>query len=214
MEVVLVTNPSYDVVTRHFSHWVGRVLKHMKTLKGVHVVELPGKKAHPRNLRKSIAKHAPDMVFFNGHGNHSEVVGHNGVVLVACHDASHTQLKGTIVHCLACQSGKTLGQELIKIGALAFIGYQEDFKFFYTKDDPKTQGHDDIAALFLEPAHLPMIALVSGKKAGHAYNEARRLYKKNFLTAYANNMDSDVLGALADDLRHMVIHGDHEASIA
>ena len=58
-----------------------------------------------------------------------------------------------------------------------------------------------------------MLSLASGKEAQAAYNDARRLYKKNFLEAYASNADDDVLKVLLDGLNRLVLHGNGAAAV-
>lgn len=206
MKTILITAPSYDPVTRHFSYWVSFVIDHINNLPDVEAIVLRDEEAYEQKFTEKLQLHEPSMVFFNGHGNETSVAGHEGSILASSENGTHKQLKGAIIHSLARSSGRVLGEECVKIGVRAFIGYNDEFKFFYTIDDPAAQGHDDTAALFLEPAHQPMLSLASGKDPGSAFNDARRMYRKNFLEAYANNMDDDVLKILLDDLKRFVLH--------
>src|SRR5207302_611826 len=102
--------------------------------------------------------------------------GFNQETLIRCGE-NEQLLKDAIVHAMSCNAGKTLGPQAIKIGSVAYIGYNEEFKL--THLDKRARGEqlkDDIARLFLEPAYEVIIALIEGNTVGEAYKRSRRMY--------------------------------------
>jgi len=201
---LLVTRPNYDLATTYLFHWSKLVIQLAKK-KGFSVIDLSADKANSYDFASRLNKRNPLLVFLNGHGSDSSVLGQDGKVLVSV-SKRILLLKGKIIYARSCSSAKTLGPKSIIQGAQAFIGYREPFIFMHEARfaDPLA---DKTAALFLKPSNKVMISLLKGHSALEADRRSKKDYQRNIrklLTSETRKKDAQTLRYLYWNMRHQV----------
>jgi hypothetical protein len=210
MKKIVLTDPAHDEPTRSLSFWIDGVVAHINGLKGVEAVRLKGEKASSEGFSDSIVEHDPCLVLFSGHGTEASLNGHNDEPLVWSHHHSTKLLNKRVVHALACKAGQKLGQELVELGAVAFIGYREDFQFHHMSDE----GDDPIATLFLEPAYAVAKSLSAGDTTQQAHVKSQKMFASSIRRVLAvGGGKTNVAASLVHDLKNHVIMGDRQATI-
>lgn len=177
--------------------------------RGDAVIDLAKDRANKKEFESVLDKKDPTMVFFNGHGDESQVSGQNNEALVDTQDSS--RLSGKVVYALACKSGRLLGPTSVEHGAAAYIGYNEDF-IFMTEPDKRTHPLDDkTAALFSGPSNQVVVSLLKGQTAQEAHTHSRKAFFRSIrklMTSKTSLADSSALRFLYWDATVQVCYGD------
>lgn len=211
---LLITRPEHDDTTHYLSHWSKYAIE-IAEQKGLFVFDLWREKANKKKTEGILRSQNPSLVIFNGHGKEDCICGHKNEPLITAKENA-TLLKEKIIYAISCKSAKILGPESIKNGVRAYIGYEEDFIFFYESKkitDPLT---DATAALFLEPSREVMIALIKGNTVEEAEKKAKQLLKENIqklLTSEATKEEASMVRYLWWDMKCLVAHGDKGAAL-
>ena len=211
---VLITRPEYDYTTRYISAWAKKVIDFAK-LKGILLFDLLQTRATKKELESILHKKDPRFVVINGHGNDILVCGQDGEVLIEA-GVNENILRSRIVYALSCRSAKVLGFKSIENGALAYIGYTEDFIFMYSNEKRGHPLDDKTAELFLGPSNQVVISLLKGHTAGEAQQNSRKSFLRNMqklLTSESSLEDSSTLRYLFWDMQHQVCLGDKAATL-
>lgn len=212
--IILVSNASHDTPTEYLDSWFSKIVEMAKQQPDTRLFELKKEKANRKELADLIEKENPQLVIFNGHGNDELITGFNQDILVRCDD-NETILKDKIVHSMACESAKKLGQKCITIGTRSFIGYKEKFNLVHlNKKTELEQLNDPVARFFLEPAYEAVIALVEGKTTGDAYTRSQNMYRENLtilLTSTNTSYNTALASRLYHNFQHQVCLGDQVA---
>jgi hypothetical protein len=90
---------------------------------GTNLLTLRGPLATPAYFTPRIATHNPDYLVAVGHGDEDTLTGYHGVPLLEIGHYQAADVAGRVVHLLACHTAATLGPDLVRNGARAFIGY-------------------------------------------------------------------------------------------
>jgi hypothetical protein len=213
--IILVSNASHDAPTEYLASWFSGIVDLLKQRTDTILFELKKDKANRKEFTKLIERENPQFVIFNGHGNDELIAGFNQDILVRCDD-NESILEGKIVHSMACESAKKLGQKCIIIGTKSFIGYKEKFNLVHLNKKSETeQLGDPIAEFFLKPAYEVVAALVEGEKTGTAYIRSQNMYREK-LTVLLTSDNTEYNTVLASRLYHnfqnQVCLGDQVAS--
>lgn len=212
--IVVITNPAHDVPTQYLDVWVEKAITAAKKQKDTKIIELAKEEVTRDNLEKTISAENPNLILFHGHGNNTVIGGFKDTILIKA-DENIELLNNTIVHSLACESGKTIGPKSIEIGTQAFIGYKEEFKFMHSgKVTKKEKANDGIASFFLEPAFEAVIALIEGDDAATAFERSQKIYKENLKMLVAQNataQNTAMPSLLFHDLKYQVQLGESTA---
>lgn len=214
INTLLVTRPRHDETTNYLYYFAVKVIREAEK-RNIKVIDLSGEKANYNNFSGRIVKLAPDMVFFNGHGNPDTITGHDYEILV-CVDKNDILLKNKIIYALSCSSAKNLGRESIEKGARSFIGYDEDFMFLYEKGKSTRPLEDKTAGLFLEPSSLVMTTLIKGHTSQEAFERSKKEFKRNLRKIMASESpqdDKSPARLLYWDMIHLTHLGDGEAKL-
>lgn len=206
---VLVTRPEYDYTTRYISAWSEKVIIFAES-KGNLVLDLFQKRATKKEFESIVHKKNPSFVIINGHGNDKLICGQDGNVLIEA-GVNDDILKSRVVYALSCRSAKILGSKSIRSGALAYIGYVEDFIFMYSNEKRSRPIEDKTAELFLEPSNQVAISLLKGHTAGEAHQNSREFFLRNIqklLTSESSSAESSALRYLLWNMQHQVCLGD------
>lgn len=175
-------------MTRYLSAWAS-VYAQEATDSGNTVHSLVDQNANQSRLQGMIAKLKPNIVFLNGHGSETFVMGHDNQIIIDMDTANI--LEGTTVYALACRSTRQLGTKAKTLGAKGYIGYSEDFILV---SQPRKIGHpteDKTAALFLGPSNQIIRAITKGHSAGEAVRKGKKAFSDSISEALNSDVQSD-----------------------
>ncbi|MEK7586365.1 MAG: hypothetical protein AAB453_00665 [Patescibacteria group bacterium] len=213
-KIALVTTPKSDRTTRYISAWAEKTIKKLESNQ-LHFIMLAKNRASISILESMLKKHRPVLLFLNGHGGSDLVCGHNNEILIQ-NGKNETVLKGTVTYALSCSSAKTLGPSAVQVGAVAYIGYNEDFIFFISPEKISRPIEDKTAEMFLAPANHAIVSLVKGHTAGEATNSSKSYFLKNIkklVSSESSVDDREYARYLIWNMRSLVCLGNHEAVI-
>ena len=213
IRIIIATNPADDQVTEYLDAWHKKVVNFAKKQANTQIFELNKKEANRISLTELIERKNPHLVIFNGHGSYDSIFGFDQGILIKC-DENEILLKNKIVHALACDSGKKLGPQSIKVGALAYLGYKEQFKFAFINNSNEEKSQDKIANLFLEPAFKVVFSLLQGFSAKKAFDESQKACLNNLRSVIAKKslkLNQAIAPRLFHNLTHQVCLGSDEA---
>lgn len=172
----LITRPKHEIVVHYLFVWSEEVIKEAKK-QGVKVLDLSKKRACKKQTISMLKKMKPELVFLNGHGGHSCITGHNNEPIIEKDSAG--VLESKIVYMRSCQTGKLLGPESIKKGALAYVGYKDDFILLHDEEKIGNPLNDEIAGLFLKPSNYVIISILKGHSVGDSHKRSIRKIREN-----------------------------------
>ncbi len=210
---VVVTRPEHDDTTYYLSHWSQRAITKAEQ-SGIVVYDLYREKANKKKIEGILKDQNPELVICNGHGQEDMVSGHkNEPLLIA--GVNDNLLKGKITYALSCKSGLVLGAESIKRGAKAYIGYTDDFIFFY---EPKMITHpekDKTAEIFLDPSTEVVTSLIKGSSVLESEEKAKKKFKQNMtklLSSEASTEETSMARYVWWNMKNLISHGDKTAT--
>jgi hypothetical protein len=168
---VLCIDADWDVVTKY-----GRAFRDKfvftnsdKDFLDLDIKHLRGSNAIQPGVDKYLKTNPIQYISGMGHGLYDTFTGfHDKPIWSASQDLS--LLKGVIVHLLSCQTGASLGREMVAQGALAFWGYTVSFSFFRQDPPPSDMDTDNVAAPFLKMDCLIDRGILGRKTASQIYN--------------------------------------------
>jgi len=208
---MLITRPENDDATIYLSKWSENIIKEAKN-KGLKVIDLWRNKANRERVIGILGKVNPRFVMFNGHGSENCVRGHNMEIIIEEGDGKEFDSK--IIFSRSCKSAKILGQTTITEGAIAYLGYKEDFWFKYNPKKVFRPLEDKTAELFLEPSNYLGIALLKGHTTGLSNNKSKGHFRKNMEKLLIEGPlaeDYDCIRYLYWDMIHQVCLGNQDA---
>ncbi len=211
---ILITRPSYDYTTRYLSAWAEKV-KESAESRGDDVLDLDGPRATKKELESILRKKNPSFIFLNGHGSDGLISGQNDEVLV---QAGHNEgtLRSSIVYALSCKSGKELGPQAVEKGAVAYVGYEEDFVFMITTEKRTRPSEDRTAGLFLDPSNQVAISLLKGNTVEESNRKSKAFFIRNIqklLTSQSPSEETAAVRYLYWDMKYQTFHGEGNAVI-
>ena len=212
--IVLVTSPSSDPTTRYISAWAERTVEALKS-KGLKFIVLLKDRATASIFSSMMKRHSPSLLFLNGHGGSNLVCGHNEEILLQA-GKNEIALKGTVTYALSCSSAKVLGPAAVKAGAVAYIGYNEDFVFFRSPEKVNRPIEDKTAEMFLTPANHVVVSLAKGHTAGEATTAAKGYFFRGIqklISSESTKDDREYLRYMIWDMRSLVCQGDQNAVV-
>ncbi|MBD3355158.1 hypothetical protein GF361_04185 [Candidatus Woesearchaeota archaeon] len=210
----LITRPNYDKATAYIHSFSKDIVADAKEDAGIHITDLEGSKATDLGFEKAIKKSKPKLVFLNGHGDETVVLGHNDEPILT--ERNVGLLKGKIIYALACESLAKLGRIAVEKGVKAYVGYEEEFRWVVDPSRTSTPDKDKNAAPFRKVCLVLGKSLLSGVSAGKSIELTRKEYKrliKNYGTSADNYGDAPLIGlALSWNLLFLGFAGDKAAS--
>lgn len=209
---LLITRPEYDITTRYLSRWSEKIIKKAES-KGINVIDLWRGKANRKRVIGILEKRNPRLVFLNGHGKDNCVTGHNNEIILKDNDKKAVNSK--VIFARSCRSAKVLGKKTIAQGAVAFLGYKEDFWLSYSIAKTSQPLKDKTAALFLEPSNYIIIALLKGHSTGYANKKAKEFFRRNIKKLLIEGPSTDdyfAIRGLYWDMIHQVCLGSKDAT--
>lgn len=173
---VLVTRPKYDGATHYLYYWTGKVIDWVKN-RTVEIIDLKQDKSNKKNVCGYLKKNQAGVVLLNGHGNEEAIFGHGGKELFSVKD-DLSFFNGKTVFMRACRAGKVLGTQMVKAGARAVIGYDEDFQFWHLEDYLHSPLDDPLARPYMEASNQVSVSLLKGHAAATAQENSMKRYRK------------------------------------
>lgn len=205
----LITRPRHDKHTSYLYSFSKSIVQIAKENQSIRLTELEGIKANRKMVETSLSTFDPTLAFFNGHGDHQTVLGHNNLPVL---DGNNIKLaKEKIVYALACDSLTTLGVLAIKEGAKAYIGYKDEFMWLGDPSKSATPDKDKNSAPFRRVCHFLINSLVKGIPVGTAVEKTKIEYEK-LIETYGGSEDyfgdaPAIRFALTWDLLALGLHG-------
>jgi len=131
----------------------------------------------PPQLVGTLARKAPfsilpigDLLVMVGHGAPTLITGQNEVVLLEVGQYNPSLIRGKVIKLISCESGRNLGPDLIKNGALSVQGYTEDLIWVLDYDYIMRPWADEMAATVMLPIICSIQLLLDGKSTEEAFN--------------------------------------------
>lgn len=212
-KTMLITRPKYDDETSYLHAWSSKVIKFAEKNNFV-VFDLNLEKASRKEVEGRLSKHAPNLVFFNGHGDPKTIYGHDDQPVII-QEVNHSILKSLIVYSVACESTKQLGHKCIDSGTTSFIGYKEKFVFFTDKNRLATPLNDKLAEPFFEASNEVPISLIKGKNTLKASENSKKIFRK-WIHHFIKSKEIEapfMLSALIDDFMFQEVLGSKTAAL-
>ena len=171
MSDVLAIDANWDVVTRY-----GRAFREKFIFDnfnaewpGHQLHELLGPQAILSNVTADLQQNNVKYLSGMGHGLYDAFTGFKNKQIWHSDD-DLSQLSGTIVHLLSCQTGAVLGRSMVKQGTLAFWGYTVNFVFYRKDPPPPNPATDSLAEVFLKMDSIVDRGILSHKNAVDIYD--------------------------------------------
>ena len=208
----LITRPNHDDTTHYLFYWSKQLIEFAKK-KGIFVFDLLGKKANKEEFTSYIHKKNPSLIILNGHGAEDMVTGHDMQTIIKVGE-NDILLKSRITYAISCRSAKKLGPESIKSGAKAYIGYSDDFIFFYEPTKITNPLNDNTARLFLEPSNELVSSLLKGNTVGESCERSKGHFRDNIkklLTSESSDESQVYVRYLWWNMRNQACLGDKNA---
>lgn len=172
MTRLFITRPQHDKGTQYLYAWSEEIIDSAEE-HGWAVDKSDGPKATRSEVQSKLKKNAADFVFFNGHGNESEMCGHNFETILD--ESSSHLLKGTITFTRACNCAVKLGKSAVGKGCRSFIGYAGNFWFPRIHKFESTPLKDVAARPVLEVSNRIPLSIIKNCTTSEAIDSARAL---------------------------------------
>jgi hypothetical protein len=148
-------------------------------------------KVEPVQLYSFLARRLPfqlsapqsDIIIGSGHGSKTSFTGQNESVILEVGKYNPREVKGKVIKLLSCQTGISLGPDLIKNGAAAFLGYKDDYVWVMDADLASTPWADNLAGACLLPVVDGLSILLDGKTAEESLEIELAGYTRNAAAA-------------------------------
>ncbi|NMA44547.1 MAG: hypothetical protein GX950_01925 [Candidatus Diapherotrites archaeon] len=210
---ILITRPQFDPATHYLREWAKKII-FVAEDKGFNIYTLEPKECTKKEFEKRLLKNNPHLVLLNGHGSYDRVAGQNNEVILMVGDNEHLLAK-KIIHAFSCSSANKLGPACISKGAIAYIGFDQDFIFWQDERYTATPLKDNVAKHFLEPTNLAPISLIKGNTVKEAFNKSQDAFDKaiKYFETHYTLQNSHILFALRYNKAVHKMHGKANATI-
>ena len=132
-----------------------------------------------RRLPFQLSAPQSDIIIGTGHGDKTVFTGQNEAVILEVGKYNPREVRGKVIKLISCQTGVSLGPDLIKNGAKAFLGYEDDYVWVCDADLASTPWADKMAGTCLLPVVDGLNALLDGKTAKEALEIELAGYTRN-----------------------------------
>ena len=206
----LITRPNHDIITSYLYDFSKEIVKITKDSKEFHVTDLEGSKATRINLEEYNLKENPKLIFLNGHGDRTNVCGYKSEIILDNKNIEIT--KNKIIYALACDSLAELGENAVKKGAEAYIGYKASFMLIRDTSRENTPAKDKNALPFKRACTVLINSLIFGTPVNESIERTKEEYRK-LIRSYGTSEDDPygdtplIRFALAWDLEFLDMEG-------
>lgn len=170
MPHILLVDANWDDVTKYLYSFRKHLLSKYLTQPGFSFRWLKDKEAVRVTVDGYLASNQVHYVSGAGHGLDDLFKGYSDLTIWEI-GMKFPNLRNTIVHLLSCKTGASLGRELVAQGAIAFWGYNEDFRFLRKKPSPADLHTDSSAEWGLTMDCLIDIGILQGLAADDVYEQ-------------------------------------------
>lgn len=212
-KIFLITRPNHEIRVSYLYEFSRDIVKMVQGMKDIHIIDLEDVKANRNEVEKVMKKMKPGLIFFNGHGNKSQVMGHKDEIVLDEHNINLAE--NSIIYALSCNSLEKLGRIAIERGTRAYIGYRA--KFMIVRDPSRigNPSKDKNALPFKKACSKLIDSLVFGKTVCASVEEAKMEYTRAI--KYYGTSEDDfgdvplIRFALTWDLEFLDFCGDGDA---
>jgi len=162
-----------------------------------------------RRLPFELAAPQSDIIIGVGHGDKDAFTGQNEAMILEVGKYNPKEVEGKVVKLLSCQCGVELGPDLIRNGAVSFLGYTDDYVWVMDSDLASTPWADKIAATSIMPVIDSINALLDGRTSREAFDIELEGYSRNARV----EEDDLVKSCLEFNRRNAVLLGNPEARV-
>jgi hypothetical protein len=212
-KTVLITRPSYDLVTNYLFYWSKNLLEEASK-KGAKVLDLPEQRANAKELSSVLQKMTPELCVINGHGSDNTIYGQDNKPML---NASNNHLlKNAVVYARSCSTGAKLGAMCIAKGTQAYIGYTQPFWLCYDIEKTHHPLEDNIANYVMMPSNQVVVSLLKGNTAIESSKRSKaysRTMMKELMSSNAPDGASNILSCVWINMKNQVCLGNPEAVI-
>lgn len=210
MAEIIIVRPKFDTATTFLYEWTRKLVGVSLEENPQHeYIEFGGDEATTVNVHEAVdtLKNRSNTLYIHfDHGVYDKLFGHDRDVVFEP-DTIH-KLRDCVVYAFACESARELGQEAIRNGVRAYLGYKEIFGFVLSKSKD-----------FKTVAVIPALRLISGEDMDSVRQEVEntlktlleRFYKEYKATGSYDSYMSAVW--CYKDLRGLTLLGDGTAKI-
>lgn len=169
---VVLAMPDFDLATRSASGFLLRWI---------------APRVEPAHLFSSLVRRKPfqlsapqsDILILMGHGDIDALTGQNEVIILEVGQYDPREIEGKVIKLLSCQTGVSLGPDLIRNGAASVLAYIDDYVWVCDADLAATPWADKLAATSMMPVVDSINALLDGKTAREAFEIELQGYTRN-----------------------------------
>lgn len=211
MNSLLLTRPDHDYTTHYLFHWSIEFIE-LAEKKNIEVFDLKGEKATRKQVEGYLSKKEPNLVIFNGHGDVNIIAGYKDEPLIVLGE-NDSYLNSKIIYSRSCKFAKELGKNS---NAKAYIGYEEEFIFFYEPDKISRPLTDKTAKIFLDPTNKFVTSLIKGNSVAESQERSSQEYKENIkglLVSDTSGEDTSMVKYLWWNWKNQTVIGDANARI-
>jgi len=205
---LLSIRPDYEIATRYGSAWLTQILGAASNA-GIPTIDLYKENATASNFFSALETQDPLIINIFGHGNYNIIVCQDEeLLLFGGINGNDDVLAERIVFNLSCRAGRDLGTSAVNKGAVAFLGYVEDFIFAISGGNHPDGGmenplNDQVAQGFFESHNASPISYINGADLGNSFWNSQDAF--NYWIKVWENIDSHIAATLMWDRDCQVI---------
>lgn len=212
---MVITRPNHDVTTTYLFYWSQSIVDYANKRSSC-AIDLRGRRATRKEFESVLRKRVGQaFIFLNGHGSAEKVAGQDDEVLVEV-GGNDDIFFGTVVYARSCSSAAVLGPSSVAKGAIAYLGYTDDFVFFIEDGYMSRPLKDKTARLFLEPSNQVATAILKGHAVGEANGQSKDMIQhtiQTLMTSETPKEEKELIPYLRWNLIHQVCLGDQDARV-
>ena len=151
-----------------------------------------------------------DFILATGHGDVDTATGQNEAIIWTVGQYNPSEVQGKVIKLVQCDTGAELGPDLVKNGALCYMGFDADL--IWITDDSYYAKHweDPYSSACLGPIIDGIQALLDGQTCG----ESMAIEKTGFQQNAQDSEDFPLLqSSILFNLQHAVLFGDPIATV-
>jgi len=151
-----------------------------------------------------------DFVLATGHGSETVASGQNEDILWSVGQYNPAEVQGKVIKLVQCDTGAELGPDLVKNGALCYMGFDQDLIWVADNSYYAKPWQDPYSGACLGPIVDGIQALLDGQTCG----DSMAIEKSGFEKNAQDNEDFPLLqSSILFNLQHSVLFGDESATI-
>ncbi|MDO8538262.1 MAG: hypothetical protein Q7S21_05235 [archaeon] len=213
-KTILITRPNHDSITHYLCEWNNEIINMAKE-KNFDVHDLKAEKANKKETISHLEKQKYEFVILNGHGNANQIAGYNNEILIES-GINHKLLNDKVTYAISCNAAKELGKKCCEDGAIAFIGYENDFVLFYEKNMISRPMQDQYAKAIIMPSNQISQTLIKGNDINEAIKRSNEITNQNiekFKSTESIIGAENVVMALMWNMASLKVNGDSNQKI-